>query len=68
MAAGAIGLIVSDNRPGDPNPIPLQLGFPMAMISDLDGHRLRAATASTGGQAKITIGREQLEIQTGRSA
>jgi minor extracellular serine protease Vpr len=67
VAAGAIGMIVSDNRPGDPNPIPLQLGFPMGMISDLDGQRLVTATASSGGVARITIGREQLEIETGRS-
>lgn len=66
-AAGAIGIIVSDNRPGDPNPIPLQLGFPMAMISDLDGQRLVAATASTGGQAKIEVSRDTLETDTGRS-
>jgi minor extracellular serine protease Vpr len=66
-AAGAIGIIVSDNRPGDPNPIPLQVGFPMAMISDLDGQRIVAATASTAGQAQITIGRDVLEIDTGRS-
>jgi minor extracellular serine protease Vpr len=67
LTAGAIGIIVSDNRAGDPNPIPLQLGFPMGMISDLDGQRIVSATASTGGVAKITIGREQLEIDTGRS-
>ncbi len=67
VSAGAIGLIVADNRSGDPNPIPLALGFPMAMISDLDGQRLVAATASTGGRAQITIGRQQLEIQTGRA-
>jgi minor extracellular serine protease Vpr len=67
ISAGAIGMIVSDNRPGDPNAIPLTLGFPMAMISDLDGQRLVAATASSGGQARITIGRDQLEIQTDRA-
>ncbi len=66
-AAGAIGMIVSDNRAGDPNGIPIAPGFPMAMIADLDGQRLVSATASTGGQAKITIGRDVLEIQTGRS-
>ena len=58
---------MSDNRAGDPNPIPIAPGFPIAMISDLDGQRLVSATASTGGQAKITIGRDVLEIQTGRS-
>ena len=67
LSAGAIGVIVSDNRPGDPNPIPLQLGFPMAMISDLDGQRLVDAMASTGGQAQIKVGREELEIDTGRA-
>jgi minor extracellular serine protease Vpr len=67
VSAGAIGMIVVDNRSGDPNPIPLAVGFPMAMISDLDGQRLYDATASTGGQAQITVGRDQLEIQTGRA-
>jgi minor extracellular serine protease Vpr len=67
VSAGAIGMIVSDNRAGDPNPIPLALGFPLAMISDLDGQGLVAATASTGGVAQITIGRDLLEIQTDRS-
>jgi subtilisin family serine protease len=66
-AAGAIGMIVSDNRAGDPNGIPIAPGFPIAMISDLDGQRLVAATSSTGGQARITIGRDEAEIQTGRS-
>jgi subtilisin family serine protease len=67
LIAGAIGLIVSDNRAGDPNPIPIQLGFPAGMISDLDGRRIVSATASTGGQARITIGASVLEIATGRS-
>src|SRR5207247_2463973 len=39
----------------------------IAMISDLAGQRLVAAMAGTGGTAQLTIGREQLEIQTGRS-
>jgi minor extracellular serine protease Vpr len=67
VSAGAIGMIVADNRAGDPNPIPIALGFPMAMISDLDGQRLFSAVGSNGGQAKITIGQTVLEIQTGRS-
>jgi len=67
VTAGAIGMVMIDNRAGDPNGIPLTLGFPMAMISDLDGARLLAATASTGGLAQIEIGDQQLEIQTGRS-
>ncbi|HST25456.1 MAG TPA: S8 family serine peptidase [Gaiellaceae bacterium] len=67
VTAGAIGMILIDNRSGDPDGIPLALGFPMAMISDLDGARLLAATASTGGLARIEIGSQALEIQTGRS-
>jgi minor extracellular serine protease Vpr len=65
--AGAIGMIVSDNRSGDPNGIPIAPGFPIAMIADIDGQRLVSATASSGGAARITIGRDQVEIQTGRS-
>jgi minor extracellular serine protease Vpr len=67
VSAGAIGMIVADNRSGDPNPIPIALGFPMAMISDLDGQHLFSAMATNGGQARITIGRTVVEIQTGRS-
>ena len=66
-AAGAIGMIVVDNRPGDPNPIPISIGFPVAMISDLDGARLLSAMNGAGGRATIEVGRSQLEIQTGRS-
>ncbi|HEX3455129.1 MAG TPA: S8 family serine peptidase, partial [Gaiellaceae bacterium] len=67
VSAGAIGMIVADNRSGDPDPIPIALGFPMAMISDLDGQHLFSAMESNGGQARITIGQTVLEIQTGRS-
>jgi minor extracellular serine protease Vpr len=67
VVAGAIGLIVSDNRAGDPTGIPIAPGFPIAGIADLDGQRLVSAMASTGGQARITIGRDVSEIQTGRS-
>src|SRR5919199_1069385 len=41
-AAGAIGMILVDNRPGNPNFIPIQLPVPAGMISDLDGANLRA--------------------------
>jgi subtilisin family serine protease len=66
-SAGAIGMIVADNRPGDPDQIPIAIGFPLAMISDLDGQDLVDATASTGGQARITVSRDVFEINTGRS-
>jgi minor extracellular serine protease Vpr len=67
VSAGAIGMLVVDNRAGDPEPVPIALGFPMAMISDLDGQHLFSAMATSGGQARITIGQTVLEIQTGRS-
>ena len=61
-AAGAIGMIVVDDRPGEPNFIPLRLAVVAGMISDLDGARLRAAIAGTGGRARIRVGQDQLEI------
>jgi subtilisin family serine protease len=66
-AAGAIGLVLVDNRSGEPNGIPVALAVPGGMISDLDGARLRAAMAATGGRATVRIGREPIELVTGRS-
>jgi minor extracellular serine protease Vpr len=65
-AAGAIGIILADNRPGDPNPVPVTMPIPGGMIADLDAARLRVAMASTGGTAEIRIGAQPVEIQTGR--
>jgi minor extracellular serine protease Vpr len=65
-AAGAIGVIVGDNRPGEANPIPVRLPVPGGMIADLDAARLRAAMASTGGLAEIRVGASAVEIPTGR--
>ncbi len=65
-AAGAEGIVLVDNRPGEANRCPLQLAVPAGMIADADGARLRAAIASTGGRAIVRIGREPLEIETGR--
>jgi len=48
-AAGAIGLIVSDNRAGEANGIPAKLELPGGMIADLDGDHLRAFLATSGG-------------------
>src|SRR5919206_4690573 len=48
-AAGAIGMVLVDNRPGNPNFIPVRLSIPAGMISDLDGARLRDYLAQTGG-------------------
>jgi hypothetical protein len=65
--AGAAGLILVDNRPGEANGIPIQLTVPSGMISDLDGARLSAFMATTNGQAPVTVGRLPNRIETGRS-
>ncbi len=44
-AAGAIGIILSDNRQGEANGIPVQMAIPGGMIANLDGDHLRAAMA-----------------------
>jgi minor extracellular serine protease Vpr len=65
--AGAAGIILVDNRPGEANPIPIRLSIPGAMIADLDGARLRAYLADTGGRATIRIQQGPAQIPTGRS-
>jgi minor extracellular serine protease Vpr len=60
--AGAIGMIVVENRGGDP-------GFALfsssgGAISDLDGARLRNAMAGTGGALQIRFTRELTEVPT----
>jgi minor extracellular serine protease Vpr len=65
--AGAVGLILVDNRQGEANAIPIALTLPGGMISDLDGAQLRAYLATTNGTAPITVGRLPDRIETGRS-
>jgi len=67
LAAGASGLIVVDNRQGEANVIPIQLGLPAGMISNLDGARLRAYMAATNGRTQITVGHDVQDLATGRS-
>jgi minor extracellular serine protease Vpr len=64
--AGAIGLILIDNRFGEANPIPLRLPLPQGMISDLDGQTLRAYLDANGGQAPIRTSPAVAEIPTNR--
>ena len=66
-AAGAIGIVLVDNRPGEANEIGTQLPLPAGMISDLDGATLRAFLATTGGSTDITIGNDVERVETGRS-
>jgi minor extracellular serine protease Vpr len=65
--AGAVGLVLVDNRPGEANAIPLQLALPAGMISDLDGARLREYLATTGGRTQVTISNIIRRDDTGRS-
>ncbi|HZG36654.1 MAG TPA: S8 family serine peptidase [Gaiellaceae bacterium] len=64
-AAGAIGVVFVDNRPGEPNAIPVDLRG--GMISDLDGAHLRAYLAGHGGRAPVRVGREVERLETERS-
>ncbi len=65
-AAGAIGLVLVDNRSGEANTIPIPLELPAGMISDLDGSRLFTYLGSHGGRATVRVGDDPLELQTGR--
>ena len=66
-AAGAVGLVLVDNRPGEANGIPVPLALPGGMISDFDGARLRQLAAGSGGRISVRIERERARIETGRS-
>jgi minor extracellular serine protease Vpr len=65
-AAGAEGIVYVDNRAGEANPLPIDVGIPAGMIADADGATLRTAVQATGGRAVVRIGRDPLEIETGR--
>jgi subtilisin family serine protease len=61
-AAGAIGIVIAENRPGDP-------AFALisengGIISDLDGARLRQAVAGSGGAATVRFSKDTLEVGT----
>jgi minor extracellular serine protease Vpr len=66
-AAGAIGVVLIDNRPGEANPVPIPVPLPIVTIADLDGAQLRAFMNTHGGRVGIRVGRDPLELQTGRS-
>jgi minor extracellular serine protease Vpr len=67
--AGAVGMLFVDNRSGEANFIPVDLGFPAGMVSDLDGANLRAYLASQGGRTtfRSSAVSDPKEIDTGRS-
>ena len=66
-AAGGIGIVLVDNRPGEANGIPIDLAVPGGMIADLDGAHLRAYLATRSGRATIRIGNKPQDLVTGRS-
>jgi subtilisin family serine protease len=66
-AAGAAGLILVDNRPGETIFPGFRSAFPTEFIADVDGARLHDAMAATGGRAKVRVTREPQQIETGRS-
>ena len=65
-AAGGVGIVVVDNRPGEANPIPVQLDVRGGMIADLDGQQLRAFLAGRGGRTTARIGGGPRDLATGR--
>ena len=66
-AAGAVGVVFVDNRPGEANGVPITLELPAGTIADLDGAQLRAYLAGKGGRAPVRVGRQPEELVTGRS-
>jgi len=65
--AGAVGMILVDNRPGEANPIPVEMPLPTGMISDLDGANLRAFMAANRGYANIHLTSGIEELPTNRA-
>jgi minor extracellular serine protease Vpr len=65
--AGAVGMVMVDNRSSEANGIPIELPIPSGTIADLDGAEVRAYLAGRGGRAPARIGREPLQHENGRS-
>src|SRR5262249_47654667 len=66
-AARAVGLVIADNRPGEPTIIPAQLVVPTGTVADLDGVRLQNFLDSGNGRTVIRVGRAIQELNTNRS-
>jgi minor extracellular serine protease Vpr len=62
-AAGAIGIVIAENRPGDPT-FAYITALSGGTISDLDGSRVRAAAAGSGGAVTVRFSRDSLEVPT----
>lgn len=60
-AAGAIGVIIVNNVPGDPvgmgaTPSTFTIDIPVLMISDVDGKAINDAVLASPGSVKVTLG------------
>jgi subtilisin family serine protease len=63
--AGAVGLLMADDRAGDPTAVPFGFGIPGGTISDLDGARIRQAVAGSGGRGRFRVtADEHVEVAT----
>jgi subtilisin family serine protease len=62
-AAGATGIVIAENRPGDPSWAYVS-GIAGGAVSDLDGARLRTAAAGGGGFVTVRFSKDQLEVPT----
>ncbi len=67
LEAGAIGMVLVDNRPGEATQIPVPVALPAGMVSDLDGQRLQTALAASSGRGNVRIQTGVQQIDTGRS-
>lgn len=65
--AGAIGMVIVENRAGDPT-FAYPTSIPGGVISEGDGARLRAALAGSGGVATVRFTRQTLEVPTSWTA
>jgi minor extracellular serine protease Vpr len=65
--AGAVGMVMVDNRTSEANGVPIRLPIPSGTIADLDGAEVRALVGARGGRAGVRIGREPLQHENGRS-
>ena len=61
--AGATGIVIAENRPGDPT-FAYITALSGGTISDLDGARIRAAAAGSGGAVTVRFTRDILEVPT----
>ena len=57
----------ADNREGEANVLPIGPAVPGGSIANLDAARLRDYLAAHGGRTQIRVGRDHLELETGRS-